>query len=216
MLKFLLLGLLFVSSSLAQGPKITLRTLALSGADFPELWLKNGEELTPLTEFSTMRASAPLTVTRANPLPVYQKITPEGEAAEPIAVKLPSSATSYLLLSWLDQDQARFAAIPDPYQSATRNDWLVINTCAFPVALQIGSGKQPSIVQPGQSGTLRVTASSGTGTAVTMARRKGEKWQRIYSNYWHVYPNSRGLVIVTPKGEKARVKVLTDPVGEGS
>lgn len=195
----------------AQSEKLDLRTLSLGSTDFPQLWALNAT--TPVAiAFSTIQPSEPLRLNRTDPLRIFKgKLNDKGQPADPTPtlVKLPTDS-SILLLGWMVADTPRFFPIPDPFTAARTDDWLVINSTARNVAIQIGANTKPTPVKPSSHAPIRVTAPVNEGAAVIVAIPKDQGWKTIYSTYWPIYPDKRCLVLIIEDGAKIRVKVICD------
>ena len=133
----------------AQSEKLDLRTLSLGSTDFPQLWAMNAA--TPVEiAFSTIQPSEPLRLNRTDPLRIFKgALNDKGQPADPTPtlVKLPTDS-SILLLGWMVADTPRFFPIPDPFTAARTDDWLVINSTAKNVAIQIGATPNPPPSSP--------------------------------------------------------------------
>lgn len=193
----------------AQSAKLSIRTLSLYPVKMPELYTPEGKTLIPLT-FTDVQPSTPMRVNRLDGLPIYTTpVVPEGKAAPPFTIKLPGAASDILLLAWLGPEgKPQFLAIPDPSATARQKDWMVINSTANNVALQIGANTKPTPVKAGSHQVIEVTAPVNTGAAVTIATPRDDTWQTFYSTYWPVFADKRCLILILQDGEKMRVKQI--------
>ncbi len=201
-----------------QGEKLMLRALALTPAEFPELWAAGSKGPVPL-DFSPIQPSEPVEVNRTSPFPVFSgPLDEKGKPTDPkpSLLKLPN-ASSILLLGWLHQGNLQFLPIPDPFSTAKREDWLIINSTTTQVAMRIGDeSTQPRLIKPGSHQTIRIEAPADQGVPVLMGAPRDDGWKTFYSTYWPVYPDQRCIVLMVDDGTRIRVKLIFDPVGQAA
>lgn len=210
--KFLLiLSIQLLSVFSAASEVVTVRTLAIDKSEFPKLWITVAGKPFPL-EFPGFKPSTPFRADRSNPLLVHSgELDVNGLPADksPSLVRLPSDS-SILLLGWTVEDKPRFIAIPDPFLKAGQDDWLIINTTARAIGIQIGASTEPTKIQPEKSQVVKVSAPANQGAATVMASLLEGEWKSFYSTYWPIFEDKRCIVLITQQGEKMRVKVIPD------
>jgi hypothetical protein len=198
----------------SQNEKTTLRTLALFESEFPDLWAIESGKAVPLA-FSSAQPSIAIKADKTNPFGIYKGTLDEkGKPTETTLtlVKLPTSS-SILLLGWMEGGNPGFLAIEDPFTTMRHDDWLVINSTKAPLAIQIGETARPLSVKAKSHQVIKSTASSGTGAAVTIASQQLDgKWKAVYSSYWPIYSDKRGLVVVVQNGTRFNVNYITDQI----
>lgn len=208
------LVLLFAANLAFSQEKINFRTLALAQSKFPELWTIESGKAVQIS-FSSAQPSAAISADRTNSLSIYKgTLDANGRPTEttPSLVKLPASS-SILLLGWMAGENPGFLAIEDPFATMKHDDWLVINSTKSALAIQIGETARPLPVKANSHQLVKITASSGTGAAVTVASLQLDgKWKAVYSSYWPIYSDKRGLVVVVQNGARLNVNYITDSV----
>jgi hypothetical protein len=214
-MRFTLISLaLLLSAGLAfsQGGGITFRTLGISSSKFPELWVIDSGKPVAIA-FSSKQPSLPLKADRISPLPIFKgplNATGKPSDTTPSKVPLPASS-SLLLLGWMDGEKPGFLAIDDPFSTAKSDDWLVINPSQSEVAIQIGATAKPIPIKANSNQAIKNTAPAGVGAAVTIAAKQPDgSWKAIYSAYWPIHANRRGLVVVSQRGERFHVNYLPE------
>lgn len=210
-MRFLILALILSQTAFAQSEKLEIRTLSLGGAEFPKLWVAEGEAAVPLA-FSTVQPSQPIRANRVQPMPIFSgELDDKGLPTDttPTRVKLPDGP-SILLLAWMNNGKPGFLALPDPFRSAKFNDWIVINTSTENVAIQVGAKVKPLPIAPGTHSKLKISAPPNDGAATTIAFFKDEKWTTFYSAYLPIFEDSRCLVIISKEGERLRANIISD------
>jgi hypothetical protein len=207
---------LLLSASLvfSQEEKIAFRTLALAQTKFPELWAIEGGKPLAIT-FSSAQPSVPFKADKASPLPIFKgPLDDKGMPKEtvPIKVAVPA-ASSILLIGWMEGDKPGFLAIADSFSTMKSDDWLVINPSKKDIAVQIGADTKPTAVKANSHLAMKNTAPSGTGAAVTIAAKQDDgKWKSVYTSFWPIYDNQRGMIVVIQKGEKLNVNYIADQI----
>ena len=195
----------------AQPAEITLRTLAMNATPLPEkLWTVDGSDAVSLG-FSTVQPSETVNVRRLSPMPIYQgPLDEKGKPldAAPTLVKLPANASAILLLGWMNRDKPAFLPIPDPFATAKRDDWMIINATPTEIALKIGADAKPFLIKGNSHQPIRVGVPADQGAAVTIATRKGEDWRTFYSTYWPIYQDKRCIILFTAGEERIQVKQI--------
>lgn len=205
----LLLGLIAPIS--AEDAKVTIRTLAINATTFPELWAMGSGDAVPLV-FSATQPSLPLRLDRVAPFTVYSGALDAKKKptdASPTLIPLPD-ASSVLLLGWMREGKPRFLPIPDPFGTAKKDDWLLINSTSTPVAVQIGADSKPVIIKASAHQALRITAPSDGGVAVTFASNKDGEWRKFYSTYWPIHSDKRCLILLVQDETRIQVKQIFD------
>jgi hypothetical protein len=207
---------LLCSTGLAfsQGQKLAFRTLALAQAKFPELWVLEAGKPIPIT-FGSAQPSTPYSADKTSPLKIFKgPLNEKGlpSDATPSLVPMPASS-SILLIAWMDDTKPGFLAIEDPFATMKREDWLIINPSKSDLAVQIGANTKTHAIKANSNQTIKITAPADTGAATTIAAQQPDKsWKRIYSGYWPVREDMRGLVIVGQDGTKYRVNFISDKI----
>jgi hypothetical protein len=204
----------------AQSAKVTLRTLAMNATPLPDdLWTLGDSDAVALS-FSTVQPSEPFRIKRLSPMPVYQgKRAEKGKPtdADPSLIRLPENASAVLLLGWINsQNTPQFLAIPDPFATAKRDDWMIINASPTEIALKIGANAKPFLIKPSSHQAIRITAPANEGAAVTIATRVGEEWQTFYSTYWPVYEDKRCIILFTPGEDRIQVKQIFEELAKAA
>ncbi len=198
----------------SQQEKLAFRTLALSPSKFPELWVSEAGKPIPIT-FSSAQPSLPFNADRLSPLPIFKgPLDDKGKPSDPAPsqVSLPAGS-SVLLLGWMDGAKPGFLAIEDPFATMKSDDWLVINPSKSEIAIQIGANVQPIPIKANSHKAIKNTAPSGTGAAVTVAAKQPDgSWKAIYTSFWPIYDNQRGLVVVVQRGERLSVSYISDKI----
>ncbi|MES2920130.1 MAG: hypothetical protein V4819_01190 [Verrucomicrobiota bacterium] len=200
----------------SQEAKLAFRTLALAQAKFPQLWVVESGKPLPIT-FVSAQPSPPFSADRTNPLPIFKgPLGDKGKPSDttPTLVPLPtSSSSSILLLGWIQGDKPAFLAIDDPFATMKKDDWLVINPSKSELGIQIGATAKPIPIKANSNQAIKNTAPPGTGAAVTIAAKQADgSWKAVYTSYWPIYDNMRGLVVVVQNGEKLNVNYITDQI----
>jgi hypothetical protein len=209
------LTLLFSTGQVfSQGEKLAFRTLALAQAKYPELWVVESGKPLAIT-FSSTQPSLPFKADRISPLPIFKgPLDAKGKPSDttPSLVPLPTSS-SILLLAWMQGDKPSFLAIEDPFATMKKDDWLVINPTKNELGIQIGATAKPIPVKANSNQAIKNTAPVGTGAAVTIASKQADgTWKAIYTSYWPIYDNMRGLVVVVQNGERLNVNYIADQI----
>ncbi len=210
-MRFLPIALALSHAAFAQSENLEIRTLSLGGGELPRLWVAEGETAVPLV-FSTAQPSLPVRATRLQPMPVFSgDLDEKGKPKDtkPTPVKLPAGP-AILLLGWLNDAKPGLLAIPDPFRSAKFDDWIVINTTAENIAIQIGAKAKPVQIKPGAHSELKITAPPNDGAAATIAFLKDKEWKTFYSAYLPVFADSRCLVIISKDGDRLRANIISD------
>jgi hypothetical protein len=118
-----------------------------------------------------------------------------------------------LLLGWVDGGKPAFLAIEDAFATMKSDDWLVINPSKKDLAIQIGADTKTIPIKANSHKAIKNTAPSGTGAAVTIAANQPDgKWKVIYTSFWPIYDNQRGLIVVVQKGERLNVNYISDQI----
>lgn len=194
--------------------KISVRTMALTSADMPELYLKTegDEPLTPVA-WPSRQPSKPIVALRDGALPLYRCETDDkGKASLKVAhrVKVPADAGEILLLGWSDGDEIRLHALKDDFMGADFNDWLLINFSSKVIAFRIGEGSLPIKLQSGDSRIYRIAVPRNKGaTALGQAMIRGEA-RTFYSTFVPVKDGQRTIMLFADDGEKIRTKRIID------
>ncbi len=209
------LALLFsVGITFSQAEKIHFRTLALAESEFPELWVYDSAKPAAIS-FPASQPSSPVKADRPGPLRIFKRpLDDQGkpEDAAPALVNLPTSS-SILLLGWMTGEKPGFLAIEDPFLTMKNDDWLFINTTGVPLAIQIGETAKPVPIKANSHQNLKITAPSGTGAAVIIATQQADgTWKSVYSSYWPIYDDKRGLVVAAQKGERFNFTYINDQI----
>jgi hypothetical protein len=209
------LALLFsVNLASSQEQKINFRTLALIESKFPELWVLESAKAVPIT-IPDAQPSTPFKADRTSPFGIYKgPLDDKGKPLDttPTLVSLPASS-SILLLGWMNGEKPGFLAIEDPFSTMKKDDWLVINSSKSQLAIQIGETAKPVEVNANGHQTIKSNAPSGTGAAVTIAAKQADgSWKAVYSSYWPIYDDKRGLVLVVQNGAHFNVNYITDQI----
>ena len=197
-----------------------IRTLALDKSATPAVFIKTPDgKISPL-EFSSIQPTPPQRAIPSRSLPLYvKKKNPESEKIQYTilqTVKLPTRAKSILLLTWRGSDKkSKFRAIKDNIATARFNDWLLINTTADPVYLQVESKTKPLLLPTAASKLYHVRARKGTGTSVIakaiQTDSKGKKSQKIiFSSYLPVHSDKRFILLFFNDGKRTRLKDISD------
>gem|GEM_PF-5168935 len=192
----------------AQVEKISIRTLAIAPAEFPQLWGMDSTKPV-LLEFSPIQPSEPYQLLRSSPFAIYQgALNDKGKPADPAPtlLKLPEGP-GILLLSWIYEGKVKFMPIKDTNSSGKYNDWYVINTTAKSIAIQVGTAK-PVAIPPGAHQPLQIDQPAGQGAAIVMASKEDQAWQKFFSTYWPVQGDKRCLVLLVQTGESIEVKQI--------
>ena len=198
--------------SLGSAQAISVRTLALRPGQLPEVYLK-GPSGHQVLSFSNVQPNETVLALPANPLPLYRSgINAEGKEVFTVAheVKVPTGAKGILLLAWTTGSQTRYVAVDDDFGAARFNDWLLINTCARPVALLIGEGTKPVVIAAGTSTHHRIAVAKGKGATVLARASFNGKVKTFFSTFWPVHPDRRAVVLFVDDGSKIRVKRISD------
>ncbi|MES2660019.1 MAG: hypothetical protein V4689_15465 [Verrucomicrobiota bacterium] len=193
----------------AEGEKFSLRTLALTPGEFPQVWTMDSSKPV-LLEFSSSQPSEPLRLGRTNPFPIYlSEPGDKGQSADksPAMLKLPEGP-GILLLGLMDQEKPRFLPIADTAFAGKFNDWFVINVSAKQVAIQVGTAVAPVVIEPGARMPLKINQPSGEGAPVTMASKEEKEWRKFFSTYWPVHADKRCLVVIVPNGERIEARLI--------
>lgn len=196
----------------AQENRITIRAMSLDESDFPETLLRAKDGYEPI-RFSSVQPSAPFRAVAQNPLPIFYAIpTPdkEGKIKPDAVVKLPSATGGVLLLGWQTGEKRNFVALPDNLGKGGAGNWLLVNATADRIGFQLGKDTKPTLVEPGQSETHRVTVKLGEGAAVTAASVKGQDSKVIFSTYWTVFAEQRCVILFVQDGDRIRVRQIQD------
>jgi hypothetical protein len=208
-----------IATLTAQPAKVTLRTLAMNDTPLPDqLWALDSSGAVSLS-FSSVQPSDPIRLQRLSPMPIYQgpldeKSKPTDPA--PTLVRLPANASAVLLLGWMNQDKPLFLPIPDPFATAKRNDWLVINATPTEIALKIGAEAKPFLIKGNSHQPIRINANANEGAAVTIATRESEEWKTFYSTYWPIHEDKRCLILFTPGEDRIQVKQIFEDVSKAA
>lgn len=216
-MRFIILSLALLCSTgrvCSQEEKLAFRTLALAQFKFPELWVMEAGKPFAIP-FSSAQPSIPLQADKLSPLPVFMgPLDAKGLPLNTTPVKVPLPATSsVLLLGWMDGEKPGFLAIEDPFKTMKSDDWLVINSSKKQLALQIGAKSTPIGIKPNSNQAIRNTAPVDSGAAVTIATQQPDgKWKSVYTSYWPIYDNMRGLIVVVQKGERLNVNYISDKI----
>lgn len=209
-----LVSLVFAGHAFAQEEKITFRTLALAEAQFPQLWAIESGKAVPLS-FPSAQPSSAIKADRTSPLAIFKgTLDDKGKPTDtvPMLVRLPSSS-SILLLGWMDAGKPGFLAIEDPFSTMKADDWLVINSTKNLLAIQVGETAKPLSIKANSHESVKITAASGTGAAVTIASQQVDgKWKSVYSSYWPIYNDKRGLVLIVQNGSNFNVNYIVDQI----
>lgn len=212
LLVMVLASLLLAHGSTAQETQIRFRTLALAADAFPELWVVAGAKPLSIT-FSDTQPSQPYKADRANPFAIYQgPLDEKGKPQKPVAIKLPAKTDSILLLGWMLGDKSGFLAIDDPFETFHHDDWLVINTTNSAMFIQIGEKNQPVKIVPGSHAKIRTSVPAGTGAAITIAASIDGQLKKIFTSYWPIFDDKRGIVLIGRVGEDYKVNYIRDQV----
>ena len=193
------------------GEKINIRCMALNNEPMPEMKVHTTDGLVTL-DFSPIQPSLAVRASFANPLPLYGLDSAPGkkDGPPPVTVKLPSNAREILLLAWINGETTSYLAIKDDFSSSKRDDWLLVNTTAAPIAIQVGHETQTKRVGPGAYEPFKVLAPANEGAAVTAAVLREKKWHPFYETYWPVYADKRNIIFFFADGKKIRVKPVWD------
>jgi hypothetical protein len=200
-------------------PKIHFRTLALGLGKFPELWVIDSEKPVAVP-FSITKPSLPLQGDKTSPLQIFKgPLGDKGFPADPkpLLVPLPSTS-SILLLGWMEGDKTGLLAIDDPFATMKNDDWMVINPTQSEIAVQIGEKAAPIAIKGNSNKAIKIMAKAGEGAAVTIAAKQADgSWKSIYSSFWPIYDNVRGLIVVTQKPDKRfNVNYIRDEIAKGA
>ncbi|NQX02329.1 hypothetical protein HQ447_16850 [bacterium] len=214
-MRFISLILILSSGiALSQAEKIHFRTLALVESKFPEFWAIESGKAVPIL-FPSAQPSAAVTADRTSPFGIFRgPLDDKGKPVDttPLPVSLPASA-SILLLGWMNGEKPGFLAIEDPFATMKHDDWLVINSSNSQLAIQIGETAKPVPVKANGHQTIKSSAPSGTGAAVTIASQQADgKWKAVYTSYWPIYDDKRGLVLVVQNGARLNVNYISDTI----
>jgi hypothetical protein len=216
-MRFIIIKLaLLLSTSLvfSQEAKLAFRTLALSQAKFPELWVSEAGKPMPIT-FSSTQPSLPFKADLVSPLRIFKgPLDAEGKPSDPSPSLVPlPKVPSVLLLGWMDGEKPGFLAIEDPFATMKSDDWLVINPSQSELAVQIGANVKPVLIKANSNKAIKNTAPSGTGAAVTIAAKQADgSWKAVYTSFWPIYDNMRGLIVVVQRGKRLKVNYITDKI----
>lgn len=222
-MRFIIFLILACSTSLAfsqesGAPKFGFRTLAIGQNKFPELWVMDSGKPVAIA-FASSQPSAPLTGDKTSPLKIFKgPLNDKGlpTDATPSQVPLPTGS-SILLLGWMEGDKPGFRAVEDPFATMKRDDWMVINTSASQLAVQVGENAKPVTIKASSTQEIKISAPVNTGAATTIAVQQPDKsWKSIYSSYLPVRDDIRGLIVISQKETKFRVNFITDKIGTGT
>jgi hypothetical protein len=207
---------LLLSTGLAfgQGQKLAFRTLALGNSKLPELWAMESGKPLPI-KFSSNQPSVPFKADRTSPFKIFKgPLNENGKPSDPVPSLVPIPATSsILLLGWVDDGKPAFLAIEDSFATMKSDDWLVINPSQSELAIQIGAGTPTIPVKANSHKAIKTSAPSGTGAAVTVAAKQTDgEWKVVYTSFWPIYDNQRGLVVVVQKGKRLNVSYISDQI----
>jgi hypothetical protein len=216
-MRFLIASLaLLFSAGLAtsQTDKLNFRTLSLGSSKLPELWVAAAGKSVPIT-FSSAQPSLPLKADKGSPLKIHK--SPLGEKGKPTdpsptLVDLPASS-SILLLGWKEEEKPSFLAVADPFTTAKSDDWLLINHTEKKLTFQIGGDAKPVTLEPKSQQLFKCTAPVGEGAATTVSSTQEDgSLKTVYSSYWPITADQRGLVVVVQNGARVNVNFISDPV----
>lgn len=199
--------------------QMNVRTLALRGGEFPQSFLKSKSEFVPL-RFSEIQPSPAVKVQQESPLQIYQlSETEDGKQEYAVAaqVAVPAGSADLLLIGIADGDEARFVAFKDNISSAGAKDWVLINGTSEPILLQVGEDNEPIGIPAGQSRLAEIEAEDGKGAAAVARAKVNDEVKVIYSTYWPVFADKRGVVLFIEDQGKIRVKRISDSLqGDGT
>ncbi len=209
----LLVGLVLGITSY-RASALELRTLALNRAALPELYIA-GEDgyvklvFNPVRPFDVYKARA------ESPLSIFRQVTEEdGKSSYEVVskVEVPDGSPRILLLGWLSGDEPRFSAVPDNFETAGFDDWMLINTTGKQIEFQPAAktGDDPFLVEPQSIEKIKPSVTRNTGTGVRAFAIEGGKKKRFYSTYWPVYPDSRFIVVFYEDGSRVRLMKISD------
>ncbi len=195
--------------ALAQGDKVSLRALALTSGEFPDLWALNAA--TPVKiGFSPVQPSETIRVNRANPWPVYQgALNEQGNPvdASPAKLRLPE-APGILLLGWMLDGKVRLVPVPDSNPAGKFDDWFLINASSKSIAVQVGATNKPVVFKSAAHEVFKINVKAGEGAAIVMASQEGATWTKFFSTYWPVHADKRCLIVVTESEDRIEAKQI--------
>jgi hypothetical protein len=167
------------------------------------------------TQILQYPAPAKLTADKGGPLKIFKgPLDDKGNPtdAAPSLVELPASS-SILLLGWMENDKPVFLAVPDAFDTAKSEDWLVVNTSKTALTVQIGEKAKPLPVGANSQQIVRSTVPLGEGAAVLVSAKQADaSWKNVYSSYLPTFAGSRGLLVVVQKGERLNVNYISDKI----
>lgn len=216
-MRFILIKLALLFSAglvFSQGEKIAFRTLAISNSKLPELWVVESGKPVRIS-FSSAQPSQPVKADKQSPLSIFKgPLDAAGKPSDTTPMKVPVPASSsLLLLGWMEGEKPGFLAIEDPFATMKSDDWLVINPSKSELAIQIGATAKPIPIKANSHQAIKNTAPVGTGAAVTVAAKQPDgSWKGIYTSYWPIYDNMRGLVVVVQRGDRLHVNYISDKI----
>ncbi len=194
--------------------KISVRAMALTSENMPELYLKtDGDKALTLVAWPSRQPSEPIVALRDGALPLYRRETDDkGKESLTVAhrVKVPADAGEIVLLGWSDGGEIRLHAVKDDFMGADFNDWLLINFSSKVITFRIGEGSLPIKLKDGDSRIYRIAVPRNKGaTALGQAMIRGEA-KTFYSTFVPVKDGQRTIMLFADDGEKIRTKRIID------
>lgn len=201
----------------AESQQVTMRTMALSSGEMPELYLatpgNKDEPLTPIDWATSQPSRFTVVSSQEGFLPLYHlAVSEDGKETPQVAhrIKLPGAAKEILLFGWMNQDKLQFHVIEDKFLDAKFNDWLLVNMSSKEIAFQVGSKTKPIVLKTTESKLHTIAVREGEGANVRgLANIQGEA-RPFYSTYLPVQKSRRTIVLFSDHGEKIRTKLITD------
>ena len=219
MKSFILIMLLTAWLGHAKGQSLSLRTLALEGAEMPACFVAVGKDRFEELKWPTKQQSQPITVQAKGELAIYSRdMDPNGTPQFKIIrnVKIPEAVDEILLLGVAGRDdgQADFIAVPDNHRKADFNDWVFINLSSKDVSFRYGRDEEPLKLSAGEFKLQAIKGGSDKGSEVIAeAMIKGEM-KKIYSTFWSAQSKQRSLVLFLDKEDAVKVLRIVDHLRE--
>ena len=128
-------------------------------------------------------------------------------------VAIPEGVKEVLLLgsSGGEDDEVKVVAIPDLYNEAVFNDWLIINQSTRMVTLRFGKDNDAIELEAGGSGVYKIKGEPGKGgEVIAEAKIKDGSMRKIYSTYWSPSEKQRALILFTDDQGAVKVRRVID------
>lgn len=201
----------------ANEQSISIRTLAMDGAEMPTWFVALENNQFEELKWPTRQPSPAIMAQAKGELPIYVKeLNPEGEPEFKLIrkVTIPEAADEILLLGIHDAEQADIIVIADNRNKAKFNDWLIINRSGQAVTFRYGKDNDPIQLAASEAKPFQVNGDSDKGSEVIAeALIKGEM-KKIYSTFWSAPDKQRSIVLFYNKGDAVKLLRIADYFNE--